>query len=142
MPTTTALREFQYWWLHYLRDWRGSVVISVANPLLFLVAIGAGLGHLVDTHPGGGEPGEDRRRQLPHGGDVGFRHHLLPAPVHPAPLQTVVVRLPLYQSTELLRGLALGQLGPAILIAVGYLLAMAACSVWLAERRLGRMMLT
>jgi lipooligosaccharide transport system permease protein len=48
-----ALREFRYWWLHYRRSWRGSVVISVANPLLFLVAIGAGLGRLVDTHPGG-----------------------------------------------------------------------------------------
>jgi lipooligosaccharide transport system permease protein len=42
-----AGREFRYWWTHYLRNWRGSVVISVANPLLFLVAIGAGLGRLV-----------------------------------------------------------------------------------------------
>jgi len=47
MPTTMALREFQYWWLHYLRNWRGSVVISVANPLLFLIAIGAGLDRLI-----------------------------------------------------------------------------------------------
>jgi ABC-type polysaccharide/polyol phosphate export permease len=47
MPTSMALREFQYWWLHYIRNWRGSVVISVANPLLFLIAIGAGLDKLI-----------------------------------------------------------------------------------------------
>ncbi len=34
----------------YRRTWRGTIVISVANPLLFLLGIGAGLGHLVDTH--------------------------------------------------------------------------------------------
>jgi ABC-type polysaccharide/polyol phosphate export permease len=52
MPTTMALREFQYWWTHYIRNWRGSVVISVANPLLFLVAIGAGLDKLVSSGTG------------------------------------------------------------------------------------------
>ncbi len=49
---TMALREFRYWWTRYLRTWRGTVVISVANPLLFLIAIGAGLGRLI--HPGTG----------------------------------------------------------------------------------------
>ena len=43
-------REFTYWLLRYRRTWRGSIVISVANPLLFLLGIGAGLGHLVDRH--------------------------------------------------------------------------------------------
>jgi ABC-type multidrug transport system permease subunit len=43
-------REFTYWLLQYRRTWRGSIVISVANPLLFLLGIGAGLGHLVDRH--------------------------------------------------------------------------------------------
>lgn len=42
------LREFSYWLHRYRRTWRGTVVISVANPLLFLAAIGAGLGKLVD----------------------------------------------------------------------------------------------
>ena len=36
-------REFSYWLLQYRRTWRGTIVISVANPLLFLLGIGAGL---------------------------------------------------------------------------------------------------
>jgi lipooligosaccharide transport system permease protein len=51
MTATLALREFRYRWTHYVRNWRGSIVISVANPLLFLIAIGVGLGRLV--HPVG-----------------------------------------------------------------------------------------
>jgi lipooligosaccharide transport system permease protein len=43
-------REFSHWLLRYRRTWRGTIVISVANPLLFLLGIGAGLGHLVDKH--------------------------------------------------------------------------------------------
>ncbi|MFC1411347.1 ABC transporter permease [Streptacidiphilus sp. N1-12] len=43
-----ALRELGYWLHRYRRTWRGTVVISVANPLLFLAALGAGLGKLVD----------------------------------------------------------------------------------------------
>jgi lipooligosaccharide transport system permease protein len=43
-------REFSYWMLQYKRTWRGTIVISVANPLLFLLGIGVGLGHLVDRH--------------------------------------------------------------------------------------------
>lgn len=41
------LRAFGYSMLRYRRTWRGSIVISVANPLLFLIAIGAGLGQLI-----------------------------------------------------------------------------------------------
>jgi Nod factor-specific ABC transporter NodJ protein len=48
------LREFSSWMLRYRRTWRGTIVISVANPLLFLVAIGAGLGRLVDPSSLGG----------------------------------------------------------------------------------------
>jgi ABC-type polysaccharide/polyol phosphate export permease len=44
------LRAFSYWMLQYKRTWRGTIVISVANPLLFLIGIGAGLGKLVDHH--------------------------------------------------------------------------------------------
>jgi ABC-type polysaccharide/polyol phosphate export permease len=46
-----ALRAYQYWALRYRRTWRGTVVISVANPLLFLVAMGLGLGRLVGPDP-------------------------------------------------------------------------------------------
>jgi lipooligosaccharide transport system permease protein len=45
-----ALREFGYWMRRYRRVWRGTVVMSVANPLLFLAAMGAGLGKLVDAN--------------------------------------------------------------------------------------------
>jgi lipooligosaccharide transport system permease protein len=45
-----ALRELGYWLLRYRRTWRGSIVISVANPLLFLTALGLGLGTLVDRN--------------------------------------------------------------------------------------------
>jgi len=45
-----ALREFGYWLARYRRTWRGSIVISIANPLLFILAMGAGLGKLVDAH--------------------------------------------------------------------------------------------
>ena len=41
---------FAYWFMRYRRTWRGTIVISVANPLLFLVGVGAGLGHLVSHH--------------------------------------------------------------------------------------------
>ncbi|MFC4035383.1 ABC transporter permease [Streptomyces polygonati] len=48
-----ALREFGYWMHRYRRVWRGTVVVSVVNPLLFLAAMGVGLGKLVD-HGGSG----------------------------------------------------------------------------------------
>ncbi len=44
------LHVFEYWFMRYRRTWRGTVVISVGNPLLFLIGVGAGLGHLVDRH--------------------------------------------------------------------------------------------
>ncbi|MEV4758483.1 ABC transporter permease [Micromonospora sp. NPDC049559] len=47
--TSPPFRELGYWLYRYRRTWRGSIVISVANPLLFLTAIGIGLGQLVDT---------------------------------------------------------------------------------------------
>jgi lipooligosaccharide transport system permease protein len=45
-----VLAEARYWLLRYRRTWRGTVVISIANPALFLTALGAGLGPLVDRH--------------------------------------------------------------------------------------------
>ena len=41
---------FAYWFMRYRRTWRSSIVMSVANPILFLTGVGAGLGHLVDQH--------------------------------------------------------------------------------------------
>jgi Nod factor-specific ABC transporter NodJ protein len=47
---TRTWSAFRYWMSQYRKTWRGTIVISVANPLLFLLGIGAGLGQLVDTH--------------------------------------------------------------------------------------------
>ena len=47
-----ALHGFRYWLKLYGRTWRGTIVISVVNPLLFLLGVGVGIGHLVDVaHP-------------------------------------------------------------------------------------------
>jgi lipooligosaccharide transport system permease protein len=43
-----ALRAFEYWLHHYRRTWRGSVISTVISPVLFLAAMGIGLGTLVD----------------------------------------------------------------------------------------------
>jgi lipooligosaccharide transport system permease protein len=48
LAAAPPLREFTYWLHRYRRTWRGTIVVSVANPLLFLAALGAGLGKLVD----------------------------------------------------------------------------------------------
>jgi Nod factor-specific ABC transporter NodJ protein len=41
---------YRYWMSLYRKTWRSTIVISVANPLLFMLGIAAGLGRLVDTH--------------------------------------------------------------------------------------------
>jgi lipooligosaccharide transport system permease protein len=46
-------QAFRYWLTQYRRTWRSTIVISVGNPLLFLLGIGVGLGHLVDRHAPG-----------------------------------------------------------------------------------------
>jgi len=55
-PTPTAgwtvLRSFEYWLYKYRRTWRGSVVSTFANPLLYLAAMGVGLGSLVNHSAG------------------------------------------------------------------------------------------
>jgi lipooligosaccharide transport system permease protein len=48
-----ALRAYEHWILSYRRVWRGSVVSSVLNPVLYLSALGIGLGKLVNR---GGHP--------------------------------------------------------------------------------------
>ena len=48
-----TLRAYEHWVVSYRRLWRASVVSSVLNPVLFLAAIGIGLGKLVNNgaHP-------------------------------------------------------------------------------------------
>ena len=45
-----ALHAYEYWIASYRRVWRGSVVSSVLNPVLYLTALGVGLGTLVNRH--------------------------------------------------------------------------------------------
>ncbi len=45
-----ALREFRFWLVNYRRTWRGSIYTSLLGPLLYLGAMGLGLGSLVDQH--------------------------------------------------------------------------------------------
>jgi lipooligosaccharide transport system permease protein len=51
---TYAVRAFEYWASSYRRTWRGSVVTTVLNPILYLSALGVGLGKLVNA--GGNTP--------------------------------------------------------------------------------------
>jgi lipooligosaccharide transport system permease protein len=43
-----ALRAYQYNLLAYKRTWRGSLTTTFLYPVLYLAAIGVGLGHLID----------------------------------------------------------------------------------------------
>ena len=49
-PGTLAVRQFRFWLTDYRRTWRGTIISSVLNPVLFLGAMGLGLGTLVNRH--------------------------------------------------------------------------------------------
>jgi lipooligosaccharide transport system permease protein len=42
------LRAYEHWLAQYKRVWRGTVGTSLVNPLLYLAALGVGLGQIVD----------------------------------------------------------------------------------------------
>jgi lipooligosaccharide transport system permease protein len=48
--TPRAVRALEYWMYQYRSNWRGTVTAGVLNPLLYLAAMGVGLGSLVDKH--------------------------------------------------------------------------------------------
>jgi lipooligosaccharide transport system permease protein len=48
-----GVRQLRFWLTDYRRTWRGSIYSSVLSPLLYLGAMGLGLGTLVDAHRGG-----------------------------------------------------------------------------------------
>ncbi|HEY2543447.1 MAG TPA: ABC transporter permease [Gaiellaceae bacterium] len=50
---TGALRAYEHWVVSYKRLWRASIVSSILNPVLYLAALGIGLGKLVNhgAHP-------------------------------------------------------------------------------------------
>jgi len=45
-----AVRQLRFWLTDYRWTWRGSIYSSLLNPLLYLGAMGLGLGKLVDAH--------------------------------------------------------------------------------------------
>jgi lipooligosaccharide transport system permease protein len=44
-----AYRQLRFWLVNYRRTWQGSIYSSVLNPVLYLGAMGLGLGKLVDA---------------------------------------------------------------------------------------------
>jgi lipooligosaccharide transport system permease protein len=54
MSTPFALRYFEAQARVYRHTWRGTVISSFANPVMFLAAMGLGLGALVDENAGRG----------------------------------------------------------------------------------------
>ena len=70
-----------------------------------------------------------------------FSATFYPLSVYPGWLADIVRVLPLYQATNLIRGLTLGHVGWPQLGACGYLLVLGGGTLWVASRRLGRLLL-
>jgi lipooligosaccharide transport system permease protein len=54
MGTPTAIRVAESGWRRYKHTWRASVFSSFVNPVMLLLAMGIGLGSLVDRTGGPG----------------------------------------------------------------------------------------
>ena len=50
--TQNLTRQYDYWRTVYARTWKGTLFSSFVNPLLFLAAMGIGLGSFVDDNNG------------------------------------------------------------------------------------------
>ncbi|WBB60783.1 ABC transporter permease [Streptomyces sp. WMMC500] len=70
-----------------------------------------------------------------------FATTFYPLDVYPRPVQAVVACLPLYQSIELTRGIALGRLAISLPVAVAYLVLMGLAGLVIARGRLARVLL-
>lgn len=57
LNATPVLRSYAYWLTQYRRTWRGTVSTSVVSPVMYLAAMGVGLGSLVKG--GSGSSGTD-----------------------------------------------------------------------------------
>jgi lipooligosaccharide transport system permease protein len=71
-----------------------------------------------------------------------FSTTFFPLGLYPRPVQLVVECTPLYQAVALMRGLALGGVGPGLLWRVAYLAGMGAAGLYIAGRRISRLLLT
>lgn len=49
---TYTIRSYEYWLAVYRRVWRGTVMSSLLNPVLYLTALGVGLGKVVNRSGG------------------------------------------------------------------------------------------
>jgi lipooligosaccharide transport system permease protein len=49
-----VMRSYAFWVAEYRRTWRGSVVSSIASPVMYLAAMGVGLGSIVHSGPATG----------------------------------------------------------------------------------------
>ncbi len=70
-----------------------------------------------------------------------FSATFFPITTYQEPLRTFVEITPLYRGVHLLRGLTTGQVDPAMLFDVAYLLVMGAIGVYITSRRLGKLLL-
>ena len=70
-----------------------------------------------------------------------FSATFFPITTYPHAIQWVVRFSPLYHAIQLLRALNLGTVGWAQLLNVGYLLVLGACGLFLAQRRIGKLLL-
>ena len=71
-----------------------------------------------------------------------FSATFFPLSGYPRAVAIVVQYTPLYQAVALMRGLALGAVGPGLLWRVAYLAAMGTTGLYVAGRRVGRLLLT
>jgi lipooligosaccharide transport system permease protein len=71
-----------------------------------------------------------------------FSTTFFPLSVYPRPLQIFIECTPLYQAVTLTRGLTLGAVGPHLLWYVAYLTVMGVSGLYIAGRRVGRLLLT
>ncbi len=70
-----------------------------------------------------------------------FSGTFFPVTTYPEPLRTIVEFTPLYRGVDLVRGLTTGVVGWAQAIDVVYLFVMGVLFVWIASRRLGKMLI-
>jgi lipooligosaccharide transport system permease protein len=69
-----------------------------------------------------------------------FSATFYPLSIYPTVIRDVVAALPLYQATNLIRGLTLGHVGRSQVFAVVYLCVFGLLSLWFGARRLTRLL--